>query len=132
MSPKNRNIDKVVARFNKLIPDKDIELIILKGHLLIEEILQDILEYFTKNRKYLLEINLTFYQKLYLCRSLVSFFHPHIFDSIKLLNEIRNNLAHNLEPKDFNKKIDKLIGMFEKDMFFVKEVRKEEILKSTI
>jgi len=127
-----KDIYEITERFNNLIPSHELDLIVLKGHLLVEEILEDILNHFWKNNKYIKNCNLVFFKKLCISASLVPEFPPSLYDAVKLLNEVRNSLAHKLEPQNYEEKIDRLIGMFEKGMCFVSEVNKELKLKSAI
>lgn len=100
------------ARFIKLLPsgtNVDIELIILKGHLLIEELLTELL-IVTLEKSNPLNItirdNTPFSQKLNLFWALSnSMFHVKIWESVKKLNVIRNSMAHSIEPKGIDKKI---------------------------
>lgn len=105
-------IEKKFDRFASLLPViEDTTLIVLKGHLLIEEMLNDILYNSSALPKYIDEAKLSFYQKVMIARS----FDPkgdasnELWRSLEVLNSLRNQLAHHLEPKDIEDRIDKFI-----------------------
>ena len=80
-------------------------LLILRGHLLIEEALYECLSSIFHDLKFLEKANLRFLQKLHLVRS----FHKEqpdreemkntFYQFAESLNTLRNRYAHNLEPK---------------------------------
>ena len=77
------------------------DLIVLKGHLLIEEQLRIIIEERTKRPEALKldEKEWTFSQKLRLVEALCGEeVSDEVWGCVRLLNKIRNNLAHKLEP----------------------------------
>lgn len=96
---------------------ENIESIIL-GHLLIEEILTKCIEIKAPNTKQLKEVKLTFHQKIYLVKAMYNHnLQPDwkgVWRSIVQLNEIRNLIAHNLEPKNLDLEIDKLLDYVER------------------
>jgi hypothetical protein len=105
-------MEKRLDRFVSLLPIiEDATLIVLKGHLLIEEMLNDILYNSIALSKYIDEAKLSFYQKIMIARSL----DPKgdasngPWESLVSLNSLRNQLAHHLEPKDIDDRIDKFI-----------------------
>jgi len=99
-------------RFMKLMPQNaDLELTILKGHLLIEEQLRAIIKERIKGNK-ALELdnnNWSFYHVLRLSEALCHDEEDAIlWKCIAKLNKIRNDMAHNLEPKGLNDRVDDL------------------------
>ena len=83
--------------------------VILKGHLLIEEVLNKILERTVVSTAPIKQANLSFYKTACVVKAL----HEHeckewVWDSIFSLNSIRNKLAHQLEINN----IDDLIEDF--------------------
>lgn len=86
-------------RFMEHMPPKeDTELGLLKGHLLIEEVLTKLIERSTKNPKYLLDAKLNFAQKIYLARSLDGLDRNEwVWGALRKLNNARNKLAHGLD-----------------------------------
>jgi len=89
-----------IFRYDKHMPDTDdLSLIVLKGHLLIEEMLIDIRDKLLPHAEYLKPVNLKFNQLLHVIRSAIESKHDHkSWDLIVEFNKLRNNLAHNLEP----------------------------------
>jgi hypothetical protein len=76
----------------------DLTLIVLKGHLLVEEVLLDLANCAFPHPQYLRDANLSFHKLACVVRAFI----PEQFDSpawrlIFLLNALRNDLAHNLE-----------------------------------
>ena len=99
---------EAILRFAKHLPSADdMTLIVLKGHLLIEERLISILESSLQYPKALDEVRLTFAQRLSLAKALK---HRHenswLWEAIGKVNSIRNDLAHKLEPSKLNEKIE--------------------------
>lgn len=91
-----KNIDEVVHH-------------LLKGHLIIEELLGEINSQFCFNKKYMYEAKLSFNQKAKLARSYCV--RQHVSSQwklISLLNSLRNELAHNLESERRHKKLEEL------------------------
>ena len=89
----------------------------MKVHLLIEEELTDILVEHCELPEYLDKARLTFYQKIQLLRAL----HGNDtqgnpteqpWEALEYLNTIRNKMAHHLEPKDLDRKIESFINSF--------------------
>lgn len=75
--------------------------VILKGHLLIEEILIKILENTVESTKPLKSANLSFFKLACIVRALhESKTKKWVWESVLLLNSIRNELAHKLETKN--------------------------------
>ena len=105
-------------RFSKHLPDTDdMSLLVLKGHLLIEESLNDILIDIGECPEYINKARLSFYQKIQLLRA----FHgtdvsgdntemPWL--ALERINSLRNKLSHHIEPKDLNKNIEQFIELF--------------------
>ncbi len=100
-----------IVRFMNLVPyNEDKTLIILKGHLLIEELITELLKTKLKNDNPL-EIKVTpsmmFARKLNLCWALIrTDIKIDIWGHLKELNSIRNKMAHSIEPKGINDKIE--------------------------
>ena len=102
------------VRFMKLLPvGSDRELILLKGHLLIEEVITEICVA-SLNSSNPVGINIgsntMFAQKLNICWALN---HDRLADNIwcalKELNSIRNAMAHQIEPKGIDEKITSFV-----------------------
>lgn len=91
--------------------------VILKGHLLVEELLREYTASTAISSEYLADARLTFHQCLCIARS----FDPEpvsnkkLWAAISKLNSLRNKLAHNLEPKDIECKIDEFVEFLSLD-----------------
>jgi hypothetical protein len=95
---------------NHLRRDRDPELLLLKGHLILEQCLNELLRTYVPKLDALDKMNLTFARKLDL---LVALGHrlyapSHDGDSkIRELNRIRNKLAHRLDFADYEDDLKK-------------------------
>ncbi len=112
----DKNKEEPWKRFQKHMPrSNDITLIILKGHLLVEQELNDILDIELRYSRALYDVKITFYHRLAIVKSIygtpLSGGFP--YDEIKKLNTLRNRLVHSLEPKDLEKHVELFLRMFE-------------------
>lgn len=103
--------DERFDRFKRLMPPSDdMTLVTLKGHLLAEEMLDEIIRTRCRDHSALKGVDLSFFVKTRLARALVG--HPFnnnkTWDMLDALNELRNDLAHRLESKKFQARVDKL------------------------
>lgn len=101
-------------RFRRLLPARhNPELIVLKGHLLVEAELERFLQAASRHPDQLNDARLSFVQKTCLVRAF-SGWPPK--DSLWLfiiqLNVLRNRLAHRLEPGDIGTQIDALLRIY--------------------
>ena len=92
----------------------DLTLVVLKGHLLMEELLNDIIADFCELPEYVEEARLSFFHKSKLVRALSGQDvqgqpTDDPWRSLEALNSLRNQLAHHLEPKHLEQKIDQFI-----------------------
>ncbi len=103
---------KAVRRFIELLPHgKELDLVILKAHLLIEEQLNFLLAERLKNPSVLDEIELGSFHRICLAQSFFPpDYQPWLWEGLKKLNRLRNHIAHNLEPKGVQDRIDDLIS----------------------
>lgn len=101
--------------FEKLIKHlplntKSKTLLILKGHLIIEDLLRQYLDSKLQSPKELNKCRLSFRQLLYLVKS---FFKPKtnewFWEAANDLNKIRNDLSHRLEPNNIESKINDFV-----------------------
>jgi hypothetical protein len=96
-----------LERIGKQLDDtSDPTLLILRAHLLVEELLRDILDRTCQAPNELPPARLSFYQVYCLCRAIVGKSDDRVWDFIARLNEVRNRMAHHLEPGD----LDELVG----------------------
>jgi hypothetical protein len=81
--------------------------LVLKAHLLAEEVLYRFIESQAHRPEVLSEARLGFAQLIALCRSFHSYSKEDWWGwaALKKLNSLRNILAHNLEPKDLRDRI---------------------------
>jgi len=97
-------------RAGKLLDNlTDGTLLVLKGHLLIEEILYNEVSARLAHPEFLDKANLRFYQLLHLARAIFELPTADekrnkridiMWDGIEALNTLRNRLSHRLEPTD--------------------------------
>lgn len=102
--------------FEKLIQEnlqslEDVELILLKGHLVIEQLLTELLEQNLEEPERLKSINLMFYKKLeiYLAISGNSIISKNLEAVLKDLNLLRNKLAHDLKHPQFDQLLNEWV-----------------------
>jgi len=96
---------------------KDPTVVILRGHLLIEELLDNIISLHLKKPSALKDARLTFFQKMRLVQGLLGYGKDDsTLKTIKALNKLRNQISHRL-PDDtlINKMNPVLQEMFEDD-----------------
>lgn len=84
----------------------DPTLLILRAHLLVEERLRDIVANVCRAPDELRAARLSFHTVLCLCRAIVGRHDEPAWDFVTGLNEVRNRMAHHLEPGD----LDALLG----------------------
>ncbi|MEO5716795.1 MAG: hypothetical protein ABIT37_25170 [Luteolibacter sp.] len=103
-------------RFNEHFPKSDDLLTtVLKGHLLVEELLDTINRHCFHFPKYYDEANLPFSKKILIARAQVLVPNPEfLFGALIALNELRNNLAHNLDSPAQISKIQRFVTFVEK------------------
>jgi hypothetical protein len=107
--------ESTYRRLNRLLePIQDPELLILKGHLLVEEQLEKILAAVMMQPERLREARLSFHQKLKLSRAIAGYdpTDPDDYDllsGIEHLNVLRNSLAHDAEPDELDERIERFI-----------------------
>lgn len=106
-------VEEDIKRFQemlKLHPGADMHMVLLRGHLLIEEALQSFIEQMVPNKAPLVRARLSFSQRLAVAEAL----HPDrdrfslgwIWSSIKALNGIRNKMVHNIAPAKLDDELD--------------------------
>lgn len=103
VSPKQ--IESFRRFFEKLPHGKDFTLIILRGHLLLEEQIRAIVEERLVNPTSLSEARLECHQWICLAEALCpKDVEPILWRSAKKLNKLRNDIAHKLDPKGLNER----------------------------
>lgn len=97
-------------RYSKLLPTtNDVTLTVLKGHLVIEELLYALAEEHCPNPEHLSKARLSFAQLHSVVQALVSVPVPQeAWQGIAELNGLRNALAHKLHPQDIEGRVERL------------------------
>lgn len=88
----------------------DLLAIVLRGHLLIEGFLDELNRHCFHSRSFYDEAHLTFHKKLLIARAQIIEPGPSIFQAVKALNELRNNLAHNLESQKLTEQLERFLA----------------------
>ena len=105
-----RQID-AARRFLTLLPrGQDLMSVILKGHLLIEEQVRQIIDERVKKPDSLRDARLECYQAICIAESFFSEEQEYIWNAFKKLNKIRNELAHKTEPVGVDDRIDDFVN----------------------
>ena len=92
-------------------------LVVIKGHLLIEESLNFIIENFVHHHDFMNKANLSFYQKLNIARSMsLSEQNNSVWLLIEKLNTLRNDFAHRLNSEKREEKIKLIISLYNSEM----------------
>ena len=106
---------KPLNRFLEHLPKNgDVELAILKCHLLIEELLEKVITREAKNHGYLERAKLEFSQKMHLARAYSQLEQETwLWGAIKKLNDTRNELVHGLSPEALQKLCSSFIEIVE-------------------
>lgn len=112
----SRGVFGDMASLVKHLPhyDEPATLILLKGHLLIEELLRGYIDRKLPNPAAFKHDQFLFAKVLMLCRSLT---HPKekswAFDAARKLNEVRNEIAHELESPDLQVRLESFVVLVE-------------------
>jgi hypothetical protein len=90
-------------------------LIILKGHLLVEEQVDDLLSIWLRDASALSTARLSFHQRLCVLRALIpaGLRDSNVLRGAERLNTLRNRIAHTLEPKGVQEIARKFLLEFE-------------------
>lgn len=109
------SVHKRYARFRKHLPKgDDLTLIILKGHLLVEEHLYDLVSQHLERPLCLKKAQLSFAKLRWIAEGLTyDSADRWVWRAISQLNTIRNDLAHSLEPPNFEKKLQELFRIMD-------------------
>jgi hypothetical protein len=115
-----------LKRFFQLVPpESDMLLVVLKGHLLIEEQLHAIIANSLHNPEPVVEARLTFAQQLKLAEAAMGHMSKTLaWRAAEHLNGIRNKLVHRIEPGDIENLLQPFIGCCESDERFSRLHRK--------
>ena len=102
--------DDLHSKYQEFVKNGDVEsVLILKGHLVIEELLTMAITATTGSEKEITEAKLSFSQKRLIAKALAG---PNksdgIWKIIDTLNKLRNDVGHNLTPQKSENLVDKL------------------------
>ena len=102
-----------VFRYDEHMPDvDDVSLIVLKGDLLIEEMLLELATLALEHPKHIEKAKLSFHQLTCIVRALVAEKpDDKCWALILEINSLRNQLAHKLEPLDLDQRIKRILDL---------------------
>jgi len=100
LPPVDQHAVVAFRRFYTLLPrSTDASLVILKIHLLVEEQVRSYIEERVSESVALKKAGLTCHQAIWVAEALCTEnIHPNVWEAARKLNELRNRIAHNLEP----------------------------------
>jgi hypothetical protein len=107
-------------RYRRLMPKtQDLSLIVLKGHLLIEEQFDFFLEELSRRPQFLEQARLTFMQKFRLIQALSGLSRrDDVTKFVERINSLRNKLSHSAEVGQVEEIVDGAMkAMFEQEFF---------------
>ena len=104
-----RNLGRITEEMRYV---DEMALVVLKGHLIIEEPVDRILETFVFHADHLRQANLRFFQKVLVIRSVSLDEHNNSWDLLYALNELRNAPAHLREPERRAQKVERLKSLY--------------------
>ena len=111
--PEDMSPNSAWGRYAGFLPEtEDVSLVVLKGHLVIEELLVALVERHCFNPKSLTKARLSFAQTTYIAQAL--FRLPESapwWEPIQKLNTLRNSLVHQLQPKELEDKVTALYSL---------------------
>jgi hypothetical protein len=103
-------------RFRRHFPRRsnDLTLVVLKGHLLLEEIVNRLLSALLREPKAIEGANLRFHQKLCLIRALLPKGRgDRLYNAAEKLNTLRNKLAHHLDYPEIEAQVRDFLSLCE-------------------
>jgi hypothetical protein len=103
-------------RFRRHFPRRsnDLTLVVLKGHLLLEEIVNRLLSALVREPKAIEGANLRFRQKLCMIRALLPEARgAGLYDAAEKLNTLRNKLAHHLDYPEIEAQVRDFLSLCE-------------------
>jgi len=90
--------------------------IVLKGHLVAEDLMNKALECFMLHGEHIEDARLQFHQKLELCKSIsLSDNKNNMWNLIKKINVLRNALSHSLDKERREKAIQSLKSIYDQE-----------------
>jgi hypothetical protein len=118
-------------RFRRHLPrSRDLALIVLKGHLLMEEAVERLLASLLVNPAALEKIDISVFVRLRLVRALLPAREIYdVLDAAEKLNTLRNKLAHHLEHPHVERLANEFVRSFEDESVPVSEFEKEPMAR---
>jgi hypothetical protein len=122
-----RKREEPYERYRRLMPKtQDLTLIVLKGHLLIEEQFDFFLEELSHQPELLEQTRLTFMQKFRLMQALSGLAREdEICQFVERINKLRNKMAHAAEVGALNDMVDDALRAMFRDEFFPPQSARE-------
>jgi hypothetical protein len=113
INPRTRESKDLFTRHFSELPN-ELSLIVLKGHLLVEVSLTAVISHYAQPSADIAKVGLRFAQKVALVKALAPsvFFPPGFWDFVHLLNHLRNDFAHQLEPRKMEEHLELMRTMF--------------------
>ncbi len=97
---------------------KDPTAVILRGHLLVEELLDELIAAHLKYPTAIADARLTFFQKLCIAQGIIGRSNKDFtWIPIKALNKLRNSISHNLPDDRLTEGLDSALKAFFEDEF---------------
>ena len=105
---------RILQRFAVHMPKvDDLMLVVLKGHLLLEEMLTSIVSSSLPHPDLVKDLRLTFDRKVILSKALSWDQHKSgVWDLISAVNAVRNEMAHSVEPSRAGSRIERLRALY--------------------
>jgi len=111
LEEKHKELAKVFGEIDKE------SLVVLKGHLLLEESLNFIIENFVHHSDFINKAKLSFYQKLNVARAMsLTEQNNSMWTLIEKINTLRNDFSHRLESDKREEKINLIISLYKSEM----------------
>jgi hypothetical protein len=131
ISPKQ--IEAFEKFFKKLPHGKDLTLVVLKGHLLLEEQIRAVVDERLQSPLALKDARLDCHQIICLAESLCpKDTTPNLWKAAKKLNTLRNNIAHSLDPKGLEHRVADFVQLFPSGLSEKDEPMQEQFEKSLL
>ncbi|WP_116645353.1 hypothetical protein [Salinivibrio sp. HTSP] len=111
------NLEDIKNRFSEEVKYVDDSAqIILKGHLVIEDLMTQALEAYVLHTEFVGNARLQFNQKLELCKSIsLTDYNNVMWNLIKKINVLRNALSHSLDPERRTKAVESLKSIYDQE-----------------
>jgi hypothetical protein len=106
----------------------DVAQIILKGHLVMEDVMTQAICDFVHHGEFIEDTGLRFHQKVKICRAMSLSEHENgMWDLVVAINTLRNHLSHSLDPSKRQSKLDSLRTCFLREFPRLKNTKYEGV-----